>query len=117
MPCQGDGFINENGVLLHNVTGEAWREKIPKTFILGEMVLEDSRLRTLTLLLSIGKYNLVSVSTLRLASLRRSTKTNPENKTVVRGQNIDVKIKQAALSYSRKVFKSDLAVESQCSVD
>lgn len=90
---------------------KAWREKI-YTFILGEMdFLEDSRLRTLALLLSIDKYNLLSVSTLHLASLICTNKTNPESKTVVRGQNIKVKIRQTAFSYSRNVSKSDLALD------
>lgn len=52
------------------------------------------------------------VSTLHLASLMCTNKTNPESKTVGGGQNNDVKIRQTALSYSRNVSKSDLALDS-----
>lgn len=70
---------------------------------------KESRLGMDMLLLSIDKCSLLPISTLHLASLICSNKSNLEGKTVVSGWNVDLKLRQAALSYSINVSKSDLS--------
>lgn len=87
-------------------------EKKKFIFLLRAVLFWEQNTYTATI-----HWKIQPVSTLHLASLICTNKTNPESKTVGGGQNNDVKIRQTALSYSRNVSKSDLALDSYCSVD
>lgn len=95
--------------LLHKATVEDWGKKLhfsPQcSELLGAEHTENTSAATI-------HWKIQPVSTLHLASLICTNKTNPESKTVGGGQNNGVKIRQTALSYSRNVSKSDLALDS-----
>lgn len=107
---------------LPGVTGYGWKwhgcyasycgglERNNDTFLLRECT--SGRTALWEHLCCYYHWKIQPVSTLHLASLICTNKTNPESKTVVGGQNNDVKIRQTALSSSRNVSKSDLALDS-----
>lgn len=108
-PARGHRLWMKMARLLHKATVEDWRKTV--RFFSSEKCT-SGRTAHWEHLCCYHPLKNTTVSTLHLASLMCTNKTNPESKTVGGGQNNDVKIRQTALSYSRNVSKSDLALDS-----
>lgn len=108
-PARGHRLRMKMAWLLHKATVEDWRKKLrfspQSNALVGGQHTENTCAATI-------HWKIQPVSTLHLASLMCTNKTNPESKTVGGSQNNDVKTRQTALSYSRNVSKSDLALDS-----
>lgn len=104
-PARGHRLWMKVARLLHKAPVEDWR-KNNYTFLLRERHFwEDSLCCYYPLKNTTCQHSPLGI-------LICTNKTNPESKTMVGGQNNDVKIRQTALSSSRNVSKSDLALDS-----
>lgn len=108
-PARGHRLWMKMAQLLHKLLWRIGEKQLyfspQRNALLGGQHTENTYAATI-------HWKIQPVSTLHLASLICTNNTNPESKTVVGGQNNDVKIRQTALSSSRNVSKSDLALDS-----